>query len=82
MQGLGRIALHPQTYKTLHQCISETKKLWKTSMIGAICAFIAEEQLKKITDMNTFRVAISILKEFLDAMVWPSSLPVDCDTGL
>jgi hypothetical protein len=81
MQGLGRIALHPQTYKTLHQCISETKKLWKTSMIGAICAFIAEE-LKKITDMNTFRVAISILKEFLDAMVWPSSLPVDCDTGL
>jgi hypothetical protein len=46
-------------------------------MIGAICAFIAEEQLKKMTDMNTFRVAINILKEFLEATVrspahiWP-----------
>lgn len=40
-------------------------------MIGAICAFIAEVQLKKMTDMNTFRISISILRDFLDNTVRP-----------
>jgi len=69
-QGLSRLALQGQTLQALHKCLSENKKLWKTTTVGAICSFIAEEQLKKIVDKSTFNVATSIIKEFLDNVVW------------